>query len=710
MRIVSLEVSGFRGLPQREVFDLDADAVLIAGANGQGKTSIFDAIFWAIAGSIPRLGDDQSVISRFSTSGEARVFLQLRDDRGSLLNLIRTDDGRTGQLTMESDSESFQGSRAESELLHRLWPEALSAAQPEEALCSALDRAVYLQQDLLTSFLSSGTDRDRYDAVSELVGTGRATELQTRLDQSRRAWSGVTNARSAEADEARDRLDRLRAQLDAMSEVLGGIGLDRAQWAAWWTRAHEFGVEGLDPPAVASASAAEDLDAAMRQLQSIFLTLDRRRQGGRGLLADWRALPEPPEEELESLRAANTASEAVLAEARQALATAEERAAELRRLQVELREERDQQLALAQLALRLLGDRCPVCNQIYDRDETVGRLNAILTRPADTPEPTEQTADVLALAQSARDQEREAIEASLRLRDGEASWRLWDERDRELRGRLREFNIRAPDPVEELSQAVAEFDAQLDAASALSDEGEQLALALARAGQLARREEVEREADSLSEELGRMRADIGARKETTELAAKMISALRDAGHDLVEDQLRRMGPLLQRIYATADPNPAFRVAALVASMRQGHGRLSPTISDPLISLEHESPRAVLSSSQMNVLAVSIFLSLNLGMAAVPLQTAMLDDPLQSLDDLNLLGVIDLLRRLRESRQIMIATHDARFANLLERKLRPVDAGQRTVLIELRGWGREGPEVVAREVDRDVAPLRIAGVA
>ena len=145
-------------------------------------------------------------------------------------------------------------------------------------------------------------------------------------------------------------------------------------------------------------------------------------------------------------------------------------------------------------------------------------------------------------------------------------------------------------------------------------------------------------------------------------------------------------------------------------MRRGRGQIAPRVGDLVEHLDDEPPEVVLSSSQLNVLAVSVFLSLNLGMPTLPLRSAILDDPLQSLDDLNMLGTIDLLRRLRDSRQLMVATHDARFAGLLERKLRPVQAEHRTVVIELEGWSREGPIVTQRDVPRDSSPLRIVGVA
>lgn len=38
MRIKSITLSGFRGFAKMESIDLDADAVIVSGANGRGKT------------------------------------------------------------------------------------------------------------------------------------------------------------------------------------------------------------------------------------------------------------------------------------------------------------------------------------------------------------------------------------------------------------------------------------------------------------------------------------------------------------------------------------------------------------------------------------------------------------------------------------------------------------------------------------------------
>ena len=94
---------------------------------------------------------------------------------------------------------------------------------------------------------------------------------------------------------------------------------------------------------------------------------------------------------------------------------------------------------------------------------------------------------------------------------------------------------------------------------------------------------------------------------------------------------------------------------------------------------------ILSSSQLNSFAVSLFLALNLGLPSMRLSLVMLDDPLQSLDSINLLGLVDVLRRFREHRQLIVSTHEPRLLGLLQRKLRPVRPNERTMTIYFESW-------------------------
>uniref|UniRef100_UPI0026005CD9 AAA family ATPase n=1 Tax=uncultured Flavobacterium sp. TaxID=165435 RepID=UPI0026005CD9 len=54
----------------------------------------------------------------------------------------------------------------------------------------------------------------------------------------------------------------------------------------------------------------------------------------------------------------------------------------------------------------------------------------------------------------------------------------------------------------------------------------------------------------------------------------------------------------------------------------------------------------------------------------PLECIFIDDPIQSMDSINILSTIDLLRSIvvNNNRQIILSTHDANFHNLLRKKI------------------------------------------
>jgi energy-coupling factor transporter ATP-binding protein EcfA2 len=85
----------------------------------------------------------------------------------------------------------------------------------------------------------------------------------------------------------------------------------------------------------------------------------------------------------------------------------------------------------------------------------------------------------------------------------------------------------------------------------------------------------------------------------------------------------------------------------------------------------------------------------------------LDDPLQNLDDVDLLGLVDLLRRITPHRQLVVTTHDRHFGALLARKLRPLDESRRVSVVDILGWDRSGPTFEVAQVEPDPVPMKLA---
>jgi exonuclease SbcC len=710
VRLKSLTVSGFRGFPRLVEIDLDADAVIVYGANGSGKTSMFDAILWALTGSVQRLSDAPGdIVSEYSPSGEARVELEIRRD-DSVMRVVRRFDGKQHLTvddgrTQDDASNVASGSQAEAKLIDLLWPDARAATEPTEALSRSLTRAMYLQQDVVRQFVETDKEEDRFTVVSELVGVGRVSELLRQLESSRKTWSAATNSLAREIEPIRNQISALEGRLQRL-----GVGdtapFEEEAFAEWVSEVSPF-VSDRERSEIERRSA----DAVDRTLASLEV---RQRQEERTATAFERLLrhlgtPAPEVVPSEPLRAQVHANEALVAQGSEQLRVAEEAAAGERRRQAELRDRAASVRTLAQLALQHLGERCPVCNQSYDQQATRTRLVELLGSDGNG-EVVAALDAVPSAAAQLEELQRQLFAAQAALRTAErseASRAQWDQTTASLTA---ECGI---DVSPELATIAADrltgIRSNVTDLQRLRRAGERFSLQLARVSEIAQRSEVESQVATVKADLALRELEWQSRLDTAELATSLINALRSATTKIVTDELSRIGPLLQRIYLSVDPHPSFRAVHFLTRAPRGRGRIWTAITDEAEGKTIEEPLRVLSSSQLNVLAVSTFLSLNLAIDTLPLQVVALDDPLQSLDSINLLGLADLLRRVRASRQVIISTHDSRLMDLLTRKLRPT-ANDRTRVVSLDAWNRSGPIVEQNDVPFDSPPLKLVAIA
>ncbi len=710
MKLKSLIISDFRGFAGEHQFNLDADAIVLVAANGQGKTSFFDAILWGLTGLLPRLGENPRIRSLYSQGGEARVELELSSDNALPLRIVRRD---PGGLSVEWQGKRTDGTSATSALHIALWPEAEQAPDGPKALANALTRSVYLQQDLVRDFVEGDDDKARFAAVSELAGAGRVTELARELESARLSWSRTTNAKDREFSEAAQRLDVHEAQFSALGSV-DGASVERIaeRWAAWWPNAQELEPASgeREVPTPSSAEAANVLEAALRLLESARLRAERRLVSAESLLSETKKrTPTKEAADLPKLRRVVLEAESHLAAASDALGVGELAAAEQRRKQVEHRQAVEELGALAELAIRHIDGSCPVCGQEHDHSHTRANLKQLIEAAGSSPE-EDPEAQTMELAEAVQGREAELSSAQAALRQAESAEREIDAWKGESDKRLDELGLSAAgegQDVEALTALISLSREAKEAIDACQAEGEQLSVDLVGASELARAQELRGTIEAERNEVRELGEVVAARKRTGDLTSQILEALREASASVVEAELRRLDPLLQTIYGTVDPHPCFRAVRLLSKVARGRGHLSAALDDQFATLSVEQPEEVLSSSQLNALAVSVFLALNLGLPSVPLPIAMLDDPLQSLDDVNLLGLVDLLRGTKGQRQLLLSTHDQRFGALLARKLRPVGEGPPTRVIEIDGWGRSGPTVREAEAPGDPEPLRIA---
>lgn len=716
MRLVSLELNGFRGFSKKETFDLDADCVVLVGTNGCGKTTILDGILWTLSGSVSRLGADPAVIrSKYSQSGETQASLTLRDDTTKEeVSITRTLDGDGKlQTSVKIGGKTAKGPSAESRILELLWPDAVSTADSATALASVMACSVYLQQDLVRNFIDSTSDEDRFKAVGELMGAGRVTDLQLRLEKAKIAWSKATNQFQEDLEQLKEKAQALEAQLSDLLERSGGkagASLEK-QWDAWWKGLERYGVKVI-PVAFGARDAAAKLDSGMKQLAAFERTAERRLQLLQSIQEDLAGMAARPVVDLGRLTEAVETARRAVTEQRRLVEVEQARIAELRSAQVNLKERNDQLRALAQLAMNLLDEECPVCGQTHDRGATTKRLKKLAANRDEGPKPSSTSEALAQLLNVLTAKERGLSEAQIALRDAERGAKALKDLEQTVARRMKDLGIEGvkgqAERLKATVGAVKEVEQQIDASSTHRASGEALSVHLGQASDQSRLGELKEELGKLKNEIAERDKRIKDRTATGKLGQDIVESLRTAASDVVVRRLDQIRPLLQAVYARIDPHPAFKAVAFLSRLANRRGRLTTVISDMHSKIQSVDPATILSSSQMNALAVSVFLSLNLG-SQPPLGAVVLDDPLQSLDDVNLLGLVDLLRRTKEHRQLLVTTHDERFGNLLERKLRPGTNKGRTVVIELGDWTRDGPLVKTRVVKADPRPLRLVAL-
>lgn len=131
--------------------------------------------------------------------------------------------------------------------------------------------------------------------------------------------------------------------------------------------------------------------------------------------------------------------------------------------------------------------------------------------------------------------------------------------------------------------------------------------------------------------------------------------------------------LINDLYKRIDPHPDYKRIGFVCDFRENSPKLNVCLykdgsdDDPII------PNLYFSTAQLNILSLSIFLAKALNAKddkGNPIDCIFIDDPIQSMDSINILSTIDLFRSIvvNQEKQIILSTHDENFHNLLKKKM------------------------------------------
>jgi exonuclease SbcC len=226
VRIHRLEVTAFGPFAQREAIDFDALAAqgifLLNGPTGAGKTSVLDAVCFALYGSLPgaRLGSKAIKSHHAAADAEPSVLLEFTA-QGRRFEVRRTPEWSKPSARASSGWSVQKASTHLRERIDGEW-RALTARNDEagallgEVLGMAREqftRVVLLPQGEFASFLRSKAS-ERVELLEKLFGTGKFADVES--EAALLAQQARSAAESAERDAA-----GILSQLEAEAEAAG---------------------------------------------------------------------------------------------------------------------------------------------------------------------------------------------------------------------------------------------------------------------------------------------------------------------------------------------------------------------------------------------------------------------------------------------------------------------------------------------------------
>ncbi len=645
MRLAFIEACGFRGFRDRIRVDFGAGFTVITGRNGVGKSTLCDAIEFALTGSIDKysvhkagkesLGNYVWWRGKGSPSGYY-VTLSFRDDEGQEFAITRSREGGANRPRDEIEAQLCIG------------------LAPDDAL-RQLCKTFIIRDEWIAALSLDLTETDRFDLVRSALGPVGTSDYGVK------ARDVIASAQAAHARNeelyrlARDQLNRSLTQLSEAQDLVARSGDIAAAMAA---------VAAVTP------NEPSDLVALLTAGRAALVARRKRlaaAQGavseGREVIALRRSFDQP------EATARRDAAYQLLETSAMSKGLVEKDVAQARR-EVEREEEADKVAAsLAALVehgtkLGLHDQHCPLCAAPRSSTEFQAGLSLARARMESLASGVGAARQRLATAMEAFDSvARKHAEAA-------AAWSLIEQEKARLVAREQAYvNLFAecgldsqflgdPDALER--NCVSERDSLVDLERAI--------LTLEASQTVSRIAILEDEIVALRKSVEEA-ADLTARSETAVTFAHAIErGIRRVNGEVIDERLAKISPLLNELYQRLRPHVDWRT--IDYSVRGDVRRfLSLTVGNGL------NPQFVFSSGQRRAAGLAFLLSVHLARQWARLRTLVLDDPVQHIDDFRALNLVEMLAAFRlDGRQIVCAVEDAALADLLCRRLLSTSGG------------------------------------
>lgn len=640
MRLEFVEFEGFRGFRHRTLLQVPSGFMVIVGRNGVGKSTILDAIDFALTGNINKFD-----VQKAKGGGLQDHIWWLGEGKADS-NFVRVgfidDFGTRFEVTRHKDRLEADGLN---EVLEQIQDRSKHSimAEPQAVMESTL-----IRDEVISSSSLDLPGQQRFNAVKAAIGSitgpdysNRTAAIFDETQLSLRAERNRADALQADLGRLLTQLTEARSEAAQSSDVAEAIAL-----------VSKFvPLNGREPTDVTLRAWIADRRAALTRFEAarermVSISGQKERIGS-------------DEFSFALNQARSTVQEyRALAVAKQEIADAASRL---------LSTEQDADFIATHFAallehgssLGLQEGHCPLCDAARTDPEFAAALSRIRERLHGRAETLRALEDKV--LQAHRDLEAVQVDLSEALKRFDA---LSDElafveaaekeirQEYELAG-YRDLSLDDLQLAEALAYNQQQEIVQLERAS----------LILGASSAMERVASLETQIEKVRAAIDRQIQIVASTERAVESARQINNAARGLANEILVEQFETVMPLLKELYRRLRPHNDWTE---IDTDFGGKVRASLNFSVG----DGRNPQFLFSSGQRRAAGLAFLLAIHLSRPWCRWKSLLLDDPVQHVDDYRALNLVEVLAAIRRSgRQVVIAVEDAALADLLCRRLR-----------------------------------------
>lgn len=181
MNLKQVTVQNFRNFYGKNIFDFSKKITIFLGDNGNGKSSIFDAIQWCLTGEIERYDISDAKIKDIIINNNvdnSECYVEVMFSNDTVVKRQVQSEGNISVCFKTPDGETIYGHQ---KVIEKIL-ETLKIYEKDIVDNKQIFKIPFLMQDEILNFIVNDSQNERYNALSSLLGLNQITSLKQNLE------------------------------------------------------------------------------------------------------------------------------------------------------------------------------------------------------------------------------------------------------------------------------------------------------------------------------------------------------------------------------------------------------------------------------------------------------------------------------------------------------------------------------------------------